>query len=116
MYHTSAKLTFGGGEKNIWGYKKLQGAPKSFRGRQKAYKKNRKYSGDLFFFFLSFFFFFKKTVKNLYFVGAPIISAGGRRMVNMVNVTPLPGTKITRLKYFMKLLINYPIINTYNIL
>ena len=55
MYHTSAKLTFGGGEKNIWGYKKLQGAPKSFKGRQKApgvqeaYKKNRKNSGDLFF-------------------------------------------------------------------
>ena len=27
MYDTSAKLTFGVGGKNIWGYKKLQGAP-----------------------------------------------------------------------------------------
>ena len=67
MYHTSAKLTFGGGE-NIWGYKKLQGAPKSFRGAKKlqgaqeAYNKNRKNSGDI---------FFQETVKNLYFVGAP---------------------------------------------
>ena len=49
--------------KNIWGYKKLQGAPKSFRGAKKlqgaqeAYKKNRKNSGDLFFFF---FFFFRR--------------------------------------------------------
>ena len=35
---------------NIWGYKKLQGAPKTCKGRKKAYKKNRKNSGDLFLF------------------------------------------------------------------
>ena len=39
-------------EKNIWGYKKLQGAPKSFRGRKKPIRKNRKNRGDLFCFFL----------------------------------------------------------------
>ena len=60
MYHMSAKLTFGGGEKNIWGYKKLQGAPKSFRGAKKhqevqeAYKKNWKIVATFFFFFLFF--------------------------------------------------------------
>ena len=31
----------------------------------------------------------------LYFVGAPKISAGGRRMVNMVNVTPLHSVRYT---------------------
>ena len=62
MYHTSAKLTFGGGEKNIWGYKNLQGAQKSFRGAKKlqgaqeAYKKNRKNGGDLFFIIFIFIF------------------------------------------------------------
>ena len=57
MYHTSAKLTFGGGEKYLGvqkapgGTKKLQGAPKKLQGAQETYKKNRKNSGDLFFFF-----------------------------------------------------------------
>ena len=73
--------------KNIWGYKKLQGRQKASRGAKKlqgaqeAYKKNRKNSGDLF----CLFFFF---------VGAPKISAGGCRMVNMVNVTPLPQSHV----------------------
>ena len=34
MYHMSAKLTFGGGEK-IFEVQKLQGAPKSFMGAKK---------------------------------------------------------------------------------
>ena len=42
MDHISVNLAFGRRKKNIWGYKKLQ-------GRQKAYKKNRKKSGDHFF-------------------------------------------------------------------
>ena len=56
MYHTSAKLTFGGGEKYLGvqkapvGAKKLQGRQKA-SGDQEANKKNRKNSGDLFFFF-----------------------------------------------------------------
>ena len=32
MYDTLAKLMFGVGGKNIWGYKKLQGAPKTYKG------------------------------------------------------------------------------------
>ena len=36
----------------------------------------------------------------MYFVGAPNISAGGRRMVNMVNVTPLIHAHINDLKIF----------------
>ena len=86
MYHTSAKLTFGGGEKNIWGYKKLQGRQKAsggakkHQGVQEAYKKKRKNSGDLFFLEDSKNFVLCRGAKN---------SAGGRRMVNMVNVTPL---------------------------
>ena len=59
MYHTSAKLTFGGGEKIV-------GGTKSTRERQKAseaYKKNGKNSGDL--------FFLGDSKKKLYFVGAP---------------------------------------------
>ena len=57
MYNTSAKLTFGGGEKYLGvqkapgGAKKVQGAPKSSRGRKKTIKKN---SGDLFLIFLIF--------------------------------------------------------------
>ena len=83
MYHTSAKLTFGGGEKYS-GVQKAPGGAKKLQGLQEAYKKNRKNSGDLF--FLSFFL---GDSKKNYFVGAPKISDGGRRMVNMVNVTPL---------------------------
>ena len=37
IYHTSANLTFGGGE-NIWWYKKLQRAPKPYKGRYKPEK------------------------------------------------------------------------------
>ena len=44
MYHISANLAFGRREKNIWVYKKLQGAPK-------GYKWTSKNSDDLFFFF-----------------------------------------------------------------
>ena len=51
MDHISAKLAFGRREKNIWGFKKLQG------GGQEAYKKNRKESGDI---FLSFLFFWRR--------------------------------------------------------
>ena len=54
MYHTSAKLKFGSGgifgvQKAPWGAEKLQGAPKSSKGRKKPIRKN---SGDL---FLNFF-------------------------------------------------------------
>ena len=57
MYHTSAKLTFGGGEKIFGGTKssrgrqKASGGAKKFQWAQEAYKKNRKNSGDLFFSF-----------------------------------------------------------------
>ena len=78
--------------KNISGYKKLQGSPRSFRGAKKlqgsqeAYKKNRKNSGDLFSFFFSFFLGDSK--KFVFCRGAKNFSRG-RRKVNMVNVTPL---------------------------
>ena len=74
MYHMSAKLTFGGGEKYLGvqkapgGTKKLQGAPKSSRGRKKPIRNTEK---------IVVTFFFQETVKILYFVGAPKISAGG---------------------------------------
>ena len=80
MYHTSAKLTFGVGEKIFGGTKssrgrqKASGAPKSSRGRKKPIRKT------------------KKIVVTFFFVRAQKISAGGRRMVNMVNVTPLRRT------------------------
>ena len=61
MYHTSAKLTFGGGEK-IFGVQKAPG------GAKKPIRKTEKNSGDLFLIF--------RTVKMLYFVGAPKSSAG----------------------------------------
>ena len=54
MYHTSAKLTLGGGEKIFKGKKssrgrqKASGGAKKLQGAQEAYKKNRKNSGDLF--------------------------------------------------------------------
>ena len=50
MYDTSAKLTFGVVEKNIWGYKKLQGAPKTYKERKKS-KKNQKKVATFFLFF-----------------------------------------------------------------
>ena len=49
MYHASAKLTFGGGEKYL-GVQKAPGGAKKLQGAQEAYKKNRKNSGDIFFF------------------------------------------------------------------
>ena len=60
MYHTSAKLTFGGGEKIFGGTKssrgrqKASGGAKKLQGAQEAYKKNRKNSGDLFVLFFVF--------------------------------------------------------------
>ena len=75
--------------------KKLQGAPKSFRGRQKApgaqeaYKKNRKNSWRP--------FFFLGDSKNFVLCRGAKNFSRGRRMVNMVNVTPLgPSTKDVR--------------------
>ena len=83
MYHTSAKLTFGGGEIFFWGYKKLQGGvPKTYKGRKKSTRKTEKKVATFFLFFFgdSKIFVLCRGAKN---------SAGGRRMVNMVNVTPL---------------------------
>ena len=45
MYHISANLAFGGREKNIWGYKKLQGGKKPIR------KTEKKVANFFFFFF-----------------------------------------------------------------
>ena len=74
MFYISANLAFGRREKNIWGYKKLQGGKKPIR-------KTEKNSGDLFFFF--FFSFFLETVKNLW--GRQKMSRGAPNG----NVTPL---------------------------
>ena len=54
MYHISANLAFGRREKNIWGYKKLQGGKKPIRKTEKKVAT----------FF--FFFFFLETVKILW--------------------------------------------------
>ena len=62
MDHISANLAFGGREKNIWVYKKLQGDKKPIR---KTGKK------------VATFFFFFETVKNLW--GAAKKSAGGTK-------------------------------------
>ena len=86
MYHASAKLTFGGGEKIFGvkkapgGAKKLQGAPKSSRGRKKPIIKTEK--------IVATFFFLGDSKKCVLYRGAKNFSRG-RRMVNMVNVTPL---------------------------
>ena len=67
MYHTSAKLTFGGGEKNIWGTEssrgrqRASGAPKRSRGRKKPIRKTEKIVVT---FFFSFFFFFLGDSKK----------------------------------------------------
>ena len=58
MYHTSAKLTLGGGEKylrvkKLQGRQKASGGAKKLQGTQEAYKKNRKIVAT--FFFFSFF-------------------------------------------------------------
>ena len=60
MDHILANLAFGRREKNIWGYKKLQG------GGQEAYKKNRKKGAT-----------FLLETKN--FVGCGKKSAGGTK-------------------------------------
>ena len=73
MYHMSANLAFGRREKNIWGYKKLQGGKKPIRKTEKKVA--------TFFFF--FFFFFLETVKNLW--GRQKMSRGAPNG----NVTPL---------------------------
>ena len=49
MDHISANLAFGGGENNIWGYKKLQGGKKPIRKTEKK--------------LTTFFFFFFETVN-----------------------------------------------------
>ena len=67
MYHISANLAFGGREKNIWGYKKLQGGKKPIR------KTDKKVAT----------FFFLETVKNLW--GRQKMSRGAPNG----NVTPL---------------------------
>ena len=66
--------------KNVWGYKKLQGRQKAYKGGggQKSHKGSPKK--------VATFFVFGDS-KN--FVGAPKVLAGARQMVNMVNVTPL---------------------------
>ena len=66
MDHISANLAFGGREKNILGYKKLQGGKKPMRKTEKEKK-----SGDL------FCSFFLETVKNLW--GAAKKTAGGTK-------------------------------------
>ena len=81
QYHTSAKLTFGGG--GIFeGTKSSRGRQKA-SGAQKAYKKNRKIVATVLFYFLgdSKNFVLCRSAKNF---------SRRRRIVNMVNVTPLP--------------------------
>ena len=68
MYHISANLAFGRREKNIWGYKKLQGGKKPIRKTEKK---------------VATFFFFLETVKNLW--GRQKMSRGAPNG----NVTPL---------------------------
>ena len=55
MNHNSANLAFGRREKNIWGYKKVQGGKKPIR-------KSEKKVATFFFFFLFFFGDSKKFV------------------------------------------------------
>ena len=73
MYHISANLAFGRREKNIWGYKKLQGGKKPIRKTEKKVA--------TFFFFL---FFFGDSKK---FVGAAKMSRGHQ----MVTLRHCPG-------------------------
>ena len=71
MFYISANLAFVRREKNIWGYKKLQGGKKPIRKTEKKV---------VTFFF---FFFFLETVKNLW--GRQKMSRGAPNG----NVTPL---------------------------
>ena len=56
MYHSSDKLTFGGGEKYLGvqkapgGAEKLQGVPKGSRGRKKPIRKTEKIVATFFYF------------------------------------------------------------------
>ena len=71
--------------KKIFGdTKSSKGAPKTYKERKKPIRKTEKKVAT----------FFLETVKIVYFIGAPKISAGGRRMVNMVIVTSLCETRI----------------------
>ena len=79
MYHISANLAFGRREKNIWGYKKLQGGKKPIRKTEKK---------------VATFFFFLETVKILW-----------RRQKNEQgapngNVTPLGNLSINQWEVF----------------
>ena len=69
MYHISVNLAFGRGEKNICGYKKLQ-------GWQKGYKGAAKNSVDL-----SLIYFY--SLDTQVFVGVAKKTAGGRQMVTL---------------------------------
>ena len=76
----SAKLTFSGGEKIFGGTKppgdakKLQGAPKSFRGRKKPIRKTEKIVAT--FLFCFFVFFLGDSKKFVLCRGAKNFSRG----------------------------------------
>ena len=61
------------------GTKRSRGAPKSFRGAEKLQGRKKPIRKT------------EKIVATFFFVGGTKNSAGERRMVNMVNVTPLGG-------------------------
>ena len=77
MYHTSAKLTFSGGEKYLGvqkapgGAKKLQGRQKSSRGRKKPMRKTEKIVATFF-----SFFFLEDSKKCVLCRGAKNFSRG----------------------------------------
>ena len=79
MYHISANLAFGRREKNIWGYKKLQGGKKPIRKTEKKVAT-----------FFFFFFFFGDSKK---FVGAAKNEQGAPNC----NVTPLRLSRVNNL-------------------
>ena len=89
-----------GGTKSSRGRQKASGAPKSSRGRKNPIRKTEKNSGDLFLFFL----FLGDSKKILLRRGAKNFSRG-RRMVNMVNVTPL-----NTMRYILALASSYSLI------
>ena len=63
MYHISANLAFGRREKNIWGYKKVQGGKKPIKKPKKKWR--------------PFFFFFFGDSKK--FVGVAKTEQGGTK-------------------------------------
>ena len=75
-----------GEQKAPGGAKKLQGAPKSSRGHKKPIRKTEKIVAT----FYLFFKFFLGDIKNCVLCRGAKNFSRGRRMVNMVNVTPLP--------------------------